>query len=336
MNKKRKYVLLMVSLMVVMILQPLRTTATESGMDVPEEGWKVIKSELNGGEFVVDVLELGNTHSFISGERNHQNSQGFFEVATGLRQLTYLSMNSMETGNGDGEAGSLRVYLLGRHGKDLRNQKLPQGELLPIDPNRPMVALTFDDGPSGYTMDILDTLEHYRSRASFFVLGSIVEQHQDIIYQAHQRGNEILGHSWSHENFNRLPSDQIASEITRTHDAITAIVGDAPRFYRPPYGSANANVRQVSEELGFSIINWNVDPSDWMLTDPDEVYDSIMELIGHRSVVVLHDTRASTAEAMERVIPSLIQRGYQLVTVSEMFYYLGVEVEPGMMVDWNW
>jgi peptidoglycan/xylan/chitin deacetylase (PgdA/CDA1 family) len=225
---------------------------------------------------------------------------------------------------------------MGRSGKNHNNQKLSQGELIPIDPSRPMVALTFDDGPSEYTLGILDTLSHYHSRGTFFVLGSLVEQYQDTIRLAHEGGNEILGHSWSHVNFNQLSREQIISEITRTHDAITEIIGDFPRMYRPPYGSANNTVREVSEEYGFSIINWNQDPSDWMTKDANQVYESIMEEINHRSVIVLHDTHASTAQAMERVIPSLIERGYQLVTVSEMFYYLGEEAQPGMMVDWNW
>ena len=336
MSKKRKCLFLILILMVVMIFQPLETSATEYSSERSKEGWKVIKSDWNEEGFGVELVALGNVHSFVSEERNHQDSPIFFEMAIGVRQLTYLSKKSRERNNGEGETGVLKVYLLGRSGKDLTNQKLPQDGLIPIDPSRPMVALTFDDGPSDHTLDIVDTLSHYRSRATFFVLGSLVEENQDIIRIAHDRGNEILGHSWSHVNFNRSSRSQVISEITRTHNAITDVVGEAPRLYRPPYGSANSAVINISEELGFSIINWNQDPFDWRTTDEDEIYDSIMEEVRHRSIIVLHDTRGSTAQAMERVIPSLIARGYQLVTVSEMFYYLGEELEPGAVICWSW
>ena len=336
MSKKRKCLFLALILMVVMILQPLETGAAKYSVECLKEGWKVIKSDWDEEGFGVWLVELGNVHSYVSGERNHQNNPVFFEMTTGIRQLTYLSKKSMEGNHGVGETGVLRVYLLGRSGKDLTNQKLPQGGLVPIDPSRPMVALTFDDGPSNHTLDILDTLSHYRSRATFFVLGSLIEDNQEIIRLAHDRGNEILGHSWSHVNFNRSSRAQVISEITRTYNAITDVVGEAPRLYRPPYGSANAAVIEVSEELGFSIINWNQDPFDWRTTDEDEIYDSIMEEVRHRSIIVLHDTRGSTARAMERVIPSLIAKGYQLVTVSEMFYYLGEELEPGTVICWSW
>ena len=336
MSKRRKCLFLTLILMIVMVLQPFETGATEHSVECSKEGWKVIKSDWDEEGFDVELVVLGNAHSFVSEERNHQCSSIYFEMSTGVRQLTYLSKKSMERNNSEGEIGVLKVYLLGRSGKDLTNQKLPQDGLVPIDPSRPMVALTFDDGPSDHTLDILDTLSYYRSRATFFVLGSLIEDHQDIIRLAHDRGNEILGHSWSHVNFNRSSRSQVISEITRTHDAITGIVGEASRLYRPPYGSANASVVGISEELGFSIVNWNQDPLDWMTTNVDQIYDSIMEEVGHRSIIVLHDTRESTAQAMERVIPSLIARGYQLVTVSEMFYYLGEELEPGTVICWSW
>ena len=336
MFKKRKLLFFIFMLLVVIILQPFEASATESCIKSSEEGWKVIKSNGDEEGSPVEVVELGNTHSFISREVNTQNNSHFFEVATGIRQLTSLTKNNMQTSSDDGGTSALKVVLLGRSEKDLTNQKLPQEGLIPIDPDRPMVALTFDDGPSNHTLDILDTLSHYRSRATFFVLGSLIEGHQEIIRLAHDRGNEILGHSWSHVNFNRSSRSQVISEITRTYNAITDVVGEAPRLYRPPYGSANAEVIDISEELGFSIINWNQDPFDWRTTDEDEIYDSIMEEVRHRSIIVLHDTRGSTARAMERVIPSLIERGYQLVTVSEMFYYLGEQLEPGTVICWSW
>ena len=216
-----------------------------------------------------------------------------------------------------------------------------EGENLPenmvaYEAERMLIALTFDDGPTGSTEDILDTLERYGARATFFVLGNMVEANEEMVRRAHKSGNEIFGHSWSHSRLTGLSYDQVSDDILRTHEAITNIIGEAPRFFRPPYGVSNETVRQASGNLGFTMINWDVDPSDWATMDPDIIYDSIMEVILPDSVMVLHDSRPSTAVAMERVIPSLIERGYKLVTLSELFYHLGVVPEPGTVYGAFW
>ena len=215
-------------------------------------------------------------------------------------------------------------------------ENIPGGMGTYEEAERMLIALTFDDGPTGSTEKILDTLERYGARATFFVLGSMVEANEDIIRRAHRGGSEIFGHSWSHSRLTGLSYDQVSSDIARTHEAITNIIGEAPRFFRPPYGVSNDIVRQASRNLGFTMINWDVDPSDWATTDPDVIYDSIMEVIRPDSVMVLHDSRPSTAAAMERVVPSLIEKGYRLVTLSELFYHLGVVPEPGTVYGTFW
>jgi peptidoglycan/xylan/chitin deacetylase (PgdA/CDA1 family) len=323
----------------VIFLQSLSTSATVP-MSVE---WEVVESNSSEGNFRVEMLELENinndangTENYKNGQEYYENGQEYLESAFGVYQTTNLLMNNIELHNGEPESGRVRDYLMERSGREDSLQELFHGELIEIDPNKPMVALTFDDGPSEYTLDILNTLSQHRSRGTFFVLGSLVEQHQDIIRLAQERGNEILGHSWSHVNLTHLSREQLIFDITRTHEAIIGVIGDIPRMYRPPYGSVNNTVIEVSEEIGFSIINWSLDTSDWMTRDADQIYDTIMEGIDHWSIILLHDTHASTAEAVKQVVPSLIERGDQLVTVSEMFYHLGEEVVPGMMVNWNW
>lgn len=198
-----------------------------------------------------------------------------------------------------------------------------------IDLSMPMLALTFDDGPSGYTAQILDILEHYGARATFCIIGDLAERGSGLISNAFEAGCEIIGHSWSHGNMRSLTAQDIKREILDTHAAIESITGDAPQMYRVPYGAFNDRVKQVSEELGFSIISWSVDPRDWEAKDADQIYDSILDSVFDGAIVICHDTYESTAEAMERVIPDLITHGYQLVTVSELFTYKGIPLEPG-------
>lgn len=194
----------------------------------------------------------------------------------------------------------------------------------------PMVALTFDDGPSVYTERILDVLEIYGGQVTFCVLGNRIEDWQNTIRRAVCHGHEVIGHSWNHRNLTRLNADQIAEQITDTSAAIQAVTGSpAPSIFRAPYGRQNAAVRNVSRELGYSLLNWSIDPRDWEIRDADHIYNFIMDNVQDGSIVVLHDIRPYTSDAMARVIPSLIERGFQLVTASELLEYFYGELVPG-------
>jgi len=194
-----------------------------------------------------------------------------------------------------------------------------------------MIALTFDDGPSKYTSHVLDILEKHGARATFCVIGNLVSARKDTVKRASGLGNEIIGHSWDHRDLTKLSADEIIQEIKDTSDVIESVTGIRPRMYRPPYGAVNAALKSVSADLGYALINWSVDPMDWQSRDADKVYDAIMSNVSNRAIVLSHDLYGTTADAMERVIPELIAMGYQLVTVSELMYYSGKTLEPGVV-----
>jgi len=199
----------------------------------------------------------------------------------------------------------------------------------PIDPSRPMIALTFDDGPSRYTLQILDVLVENNSSATFFAVGNRVNMYPQIVERIHNQGSEVAGHSWDHSRLTRLPQDEIRRQILQTHSAIEAITGPMTKFFRAPFGSYNGTVTQVAEELGFSLIQWSVDPRDWETRNADAIFNAVYERVKDGDIVVLHDLLPTTANAMERLIPSLIARGFQLVTVSDLLYFRGLEMMPG-------
>jgi len=201
-----------------------------------------------------------------------------------------------------------------------------------IDPSRPMVALTFDDGPSKHTARILDLLEKHGGRATFFVVGNLVEPRRDTIERAHELGFEILGHSWDHSDLTKLSADAIKKQLLSTADIIEDITGVRPHSFRPPYGAVNDTVKKVSRDLGFGIINWSVDTLDWKHRNADYIYNVIMKDARDRTIILNHDLYVTTADAMERVIPELISRGYQLVTISELLYFSNMEIEPGKVI----
>ena len=202
----------------------------------------------------------------------------------------------------------------------------PNGE---IDPLKPMIALTFDDGPSKYTAQILDCLERYGVRATFCVVGNLAENRKDTINRAFDMNCEIIGHSWDHRDLRKLSKEEITAEIIDTYELINSITGSAPKMYRPPYGAVNDLVKEVSAGLGFSLIQWSVDPMDWSSRDAGMVYSAIMNDTKNLDIVLSHDAYGSTADAMERVIPELLSQGYQLVTVSELMYYSEITLEAG-------
>ena len=207
----------------------------------------------------------------------------------------------------------------------------PEPSPEPYVPRPPIIALSFDDGPSNHTERILDVLEKHGGRATFFVLGYRVEPRRNTIIRALDMGNEIVGHTWGHPDLTQLSDADIMWELQATSEVIEAVTGYSPNFFRPPFGRTNGNVRRISEELGYAIVNWTLDTVDWRDRNPDIIYETIMSQVEDGAVILLHDIHLTTAQAMERVIPSLVEQGFQLVTVSEVLEYVYGELEPGMI-----
>jgi len=199
-----------------------------------------------------------------------------------------------------------------------------------IDTDRPFIALTFDDGPSQHTARILDILEDYGIVASFCVMGRYVEAESETVLRAFQMGCEIIGHSWGHPDYTLLSEASIKKQIQDTEDIIRSVTGaDPPLIHRPPYGAINNRVKKVSADMGYSLLSWSVDPKDWESRDADLIYNYIVRYTRDRAVVLFHDIYAPTADALERIIPKLMEDGFQFVTVSDLFLYSDVELIPG-------
>ncbi len=198
-----------------------------------------------------------------------------------------------------------------------------------IDPSKPMIALTFDDGPSKYTSRILDLLAQHKGRATFCVLGNLVESRPDIVKRAISLGNEVIGHSWDHRDLTKLTPEEIEEEILGTYNAIKSLGGTAKKMYRPPYGAVDDTLKEASAELGFSIIYWSLDTIDWKAESSADVYNAVMNDAEDKAIILCHDIYSETADAMESVIVELIDKGYQLVTVSELLENSGKSLEAG-------
>ncbi len=202
-----------------------------------------------------------------------------------------------------------------------------------IDPDKPMIALTFDDGPGNYTDELLDILAEYDVRATFLVVGNMIKGREDIIKREIADGHEIGIHTWDHTKLTTLSPSEITEEIDSVRREIRRLTGVTPRIVRPPYGSTNDDVKAVSVAEGFLIVRWNVDPEDWKTRDAQATFDHIMSHAKSGNIILCHDIHKETVESMRLVIPALLEQGYQLVTVSDMLQYSKTEPVPGQIIN---
>lgn len=189
-----------------------------------------------------------------------------------------------------------------------------------------MVALTFDDGPSKYTPEILDCLEDNGAKATFFVVGYNVKTHPSALKRAHDLDMEIGSHTMNHKNLKKLEADGVKAELKDASDAIVAVTGEKPTLIRPPYGNYNSTVSSVADA---PLIMWSVDTLDWKTKNIDSTVNAVLNNVKDGSIVLMHDLYSQSAEAAVRVIPELKARGYQLVTVSELAQSKGIILENG-------
>lgn len=193
---------------------------------------------------------------------------------------------------------------------------------------RKIISLTLDDGPVvGITDQVLDILEQYNAKASFFIIGQGVnEENKYLIERAYKMGCTIENHSWTHSSMPTLTKEEIADEIKKTTDLIESIVGEKPEYFRPPYIDYDQKMYDVID-LGF-ICGYGC--NDWDLSvTTDERIKMVLEAAKDKQIVLLHDMKdnQNTVEAIKVIIPELIKQGYELVNIRELFNRCGVKPE---------
>lgn len=203
-----------------------------------------------------------------------------------------------------------------------------------IDPSKPMVALTFDDGPDVQVDGVLmDELEKVNGRATFFVVGQRVEKFPEDIKNTVERGHEIGNHSYDHDiHLSSKGQDYIRNEFDKTDDAVEKAAGVRPALVRLPGGNISNDVKAVVKK---PLIFWSIDTEDWRSRDAEKTQNSILSQVKDGDIVLMHALYLSTAQACKTVIPELHARGYQLVTVSELIHFRGQNVQGGNGVQYK-
>lgn len=195
-----------------------------------------------------------------------------------------------------------------------------------LDKNKPMVALTFDDGPYDKVTDrLVKVLSKNDARATFFVVGSRVEKYADDLKYAYKHGNQIGTHTFSHSDLSKMKKSAIRKELDRSIKVVKKITGQAPVMLRPPYGNVNDKMRRT---VKMPMIYWSVDTEDWKSRNKKKILKQCKK-ISDGDIVLMHDLYSTTADAVESLVPALKKKGFQLVTVEELFYYKGIDAQKG-------
>ena len=188
--------------------------------------------------------------------------------------------------------------------------------------NEKIVALTFDDGPHPYKTDkILDVLKKYGVKATFFVIGENVEQCPDILKRISNEGHEIGNHTYDHKSIYKLQSDTLLDSVRKCEESIYRITGKKPILFRPPEGYLNDAIALSMYHAGYDVILWRVDTYDWKGRSATDIYKTVLNSAKCGDIILMHDyvSRSShTAEALDMIIPALIDKGYKFVTVSQL------------------
>lgn len=196
-------------------------------------------------------------------------------------------------------------------------------KVVPVDPkgNRRVVLLTIDDGPKSPKMNrqMLDTMDKHKVKAIFFVNGYMTEMRPDVLKTIHRRGHEIGNHSWDHIDLSKQTRMRIVKQIYDVQKIVKANTGTAPRFFRPPYGAHNQQVKQLMGPNKLFMMNWSNTSDDWMSINrqPQKVIDNVMKNLSPGSIILIHELPWTTL-ALSELITQIRNKGYQFISPDQI------------------
>lgn len=297
----------------------------------------LIRDENGNLFYYKDGVKIKNTWKAVSGSKYYFGKSG--KAYVGKRKVGkatyYFSVNGKRK-TGWRTINGKKYYFSPKNGKMVTGKKTishylcyfsEKGVLLrKIDKNKKIVALTYDDGPSIYTPRILKTLKENNSVATFFVVGNRVPMYSDTVKKAHDMGCEIGNHTYEHKCLTRISETEVRRQISRTNKNVKKVTGQTPVIMRPTGGATNPNVKQW---VGMPSIIWSIDTLDWITRNAGSTKKAVLDHVKDGDIVLMHDLYSATASASETIIPELVKRGYQLVTVSELAECRGGMKETG-------
>ena len=188
--------------------------------------------------------------------------------------------------------------------------------------DKPIIALTFDDGPHPRETDeILDVLRKYDVKGTFFIAGKHAKWYPESLLKASKENHEIGNHTFTHPDISSLNKEQIKQEILGCEEIIMDLTGVKTNLFRPPYGSyRKSELAEIADELGYKIVLWTtLDTKDWENPPAQKIADLVIDKAKNGDIILLHDYGTNnTVEALDILIPKMIEKGFEFVTVSEL------------------
>jgi peptidoglycan/xylan/chitin deacetylase (PgdA/CDA1 family) len=181
------------------------------------------------------------------------------------------------------------------------------------------IALTFDDGPSEFTLEVLSLLKKYNAKATFFCIGKNIETHPEILKQIIAEGHLVANHSYSHSKFfDFYNAKQIAAEIEKTDELLEKYTSKKINFFRPPYGVTTPSIRRALKITGHKVIGWNIRSLDGGTKNKELILNRIIKRVSPGGIVLLHDTASHSVLVLEQFLQFLKQNNYEVISIEEL------------------
>ncbi len=205
--------------------------------------------------------------------------------------------------------------------KDVMGVFAPQKELpiYSVETEEKKIAISFDAAwGDEFTDDILETLDKYNVKTTFFLVGFWVDKYPDMVKKIHEMGHEVGNHSTTHPHMSKLSKEQIISELNTTGEKIEELIGIKPTVFRPPFGDYNNLLIETAKEIGYYTIQWDVDSLDWREMGVQPVVDRVTRNVKKGSIVLFHNNAKYVSQYLPLILEKLQADGYQIVPVSEL------------------
>ena len=193
---------------------------------------------------------------------------------------------------------------------------------LPIDcvnRDQKVCSISFDAAwGDASTQSLVDILNKYKVKATFFVIGNWAEQYPEDVKMLHENGMEVMNHSSAHGHMNQMSSEEIIADVNKCNQQIEALTGECPTLFRCPYGEYDEHVISAIRSMGMEPIQWDVDSLDWKEISADEIYKRVTSKVKPGSIILFHNAGLNTPEALPGIIEYLIGEGYEIVPISEI------------------
>lgn len=191
------------------------------------------------------------------------------------------------------------------------------------------VAITFDDGPSRYTLKVKEIMDKYNVKGTFFMLGrNLSTGYTDTLKSLVNSGYEIGIHGYSHKMLTRLSDYKLDKEINYTKELLSNMTGSDVFLVRPPYGEIN---NRIKKKYDVPYILWSIDTKDWKLKDANKIYEKVINEVSDGDIILMHETYLPSVTALDMIIPKLQEMGYQIVTVSELANLNNAKLKNGVV-----